>query len=196
MFDEIEKAHQDVLNLLLQILEDGTLTNSDGKIIDFKNTIIIMTSNIGASLITNKIKLGFNNEEESENKDIVMAEVKKELKPELINRIDDIIVFNKLTKKDKEKIALNLIKDLEQRLKEVGYLIELDNTIALYIEKLVKLEDEKYGARPYKRKIQKYLENFITNEILDGKIKINELCKISYENNELKIRCAETMLIV
>ena len=191
LFDEIEKAHSDVLNILLQILEDGTLTNSDGKKIDFKNTIIIMTSNIGASLITNKMKIGFNKEQNSNNKNTVITEVKKELRPELINRIDEIIVFNKLNQKDLERIILNLIKELEQRLKDTGYLVELDNTIVPYIQGLIGVEDEKYGARPYKRKIQMYVENFITNAILDDKIKLNELCKITYENNKLNIKCLE-----
>ena len=175
LFDEIEKAHVDVLNILLQILDDGRLTDSTGRTVDFKNTVIIMTSNMGASLINKKKTLGFtdkvNEEQKREYEDIkkeVMNEVKKNLKPEFINRIDEIIVFHKLNDEEIEKIIELLLKDVEKRLKNNGYDISINRSIVEDIKKHG--YDKNYGARPLKRSIQTLVEDKIAEEILNGKL--------------------------
>lgn len=154
LFDEIEKAHPDVFNMLLQILEDGRLTDSQGRTVDFKNTIIIMTSNVGARLITEKqSSLGFNSEnenaEESEKKDIkelVTGELRKVFRPEFLNRVDDIIVFNKLNKDEIKQIAVKMLKTLENRLDKMNIKISFtDNAVSEIVDKGF---DENYGARP------------------------------------------------
>ena len=160
LFDEIEKAHPDVFNMLLQILEDGRLTDSQGRTVDFKNTIIIMTSNVGARLITEKqSSLGFNSEnenaEESEKKDIkelVTGELRKVFRPEFLNRVDDIIVFNKLNKDEIKQIAVKMLKTLENRLDKMNIKISFtDNAISEIADKGF---DENYGARPLRRAIR------------------------------------------
>ena len=165
LFDEIEKAHPDVFNMLLQILEDGRLTDSQGRTVDFKNTIIIMTSNVGARLITEKqSSLGFNSEnenaEESEKKDIkelVTGELRKVFRPEFLNRVDDIIVFNKLNKDEIKQIAVKMLKTLENRLDKMNIKISFtDNAISEIADKGF---DENYGARPLRRAIQNEIED-------------------------------------
>lgn len=178
LFDEIEKAHSDVLNMLLQILEDSRLTDSTGRVVSFKNTVIIMTSNVGAKLITDRKKLGFSDEsEESQKIDYentkkdIMQELKKEFRPEFINRIDEIIVFNKLSDEDLEKIAELEINKLLKRLETQGILIEVDESVRKYIVK--QDNDKSYGARPIKRAIQTIVQDNITDAILDGRLKTN-----------------------
>ena len=173
LFDEIEKAHPDVLNLLLQILEDGRLTDSHGRTVDFKNTVIIMTSNIGARLITDKKKLGFKNESEQEennqtNKD-VMQELKKELKPELVNRIDEIIVFNKLGKTELKQIVDLMIQETLERLEKQHIDLKVEDDVKNLI--INKGTDYIYGARPLRRAVQNILEDKIAEEILDGNLR-------------------------
>lgn len=177
LFDEIEKAHPDVFNMLLQILEDGRLTDSQGRTVDFKNTIIIMTSNVGARLITEKqSSLGFNSEnenaEESEKKDIkelVTGELRKVFRPEFLNRVDDIIVFNKLNKDEIKQIAVKMLKTLENRLDRMNIKISFtDNAISEIADKGF---DENYGARPLRRAIQNEIEDPLSEQMLEGKVK-------------------------
>lgn len=177
LFDEIEKAHPDVFNMLLQILEDGRLTDSQGRTVDFKNTIIIMTSNVGARLITEKqSSLGFNSEnenaEESEKKDIkelVTGELRKVFRPEFLNRVDDIIVFNKLNKDEIKQIAVKMLKTLENRLDKMNIKISFtDNAISEIADKGF---DENYGARPLRRAIQNEIEDPLSEQMLEGKVK-------------------------
>ena len=181
LFDEIEKAHPDVMNMLLQILEDGRLTDSTGRVINFKNTVIIMTSNVGAKLITESKKLGFSNSSNEEERNKIdyenakrdiMQEVKKEFRPEFINRIDEIIVFHKLEQEDIEKIVNLMLTNLLKRLEDQGYIIEIDESVKNYVIK--EGTDKNYGARPLRRAIQTIVEDTINDGILNGEIKINE----------------------
>ena len=171
LLDEIEKAHPDVMNLLLQILEDGRLTDSQGREINFKNTIIIMTSNIGAQYMVNKRNLGFENNSKTEKNDIkneTIKALKKEMKPEFINRIDEIIVFNKLEKDELIQIAQIMLKEVEKRLYEKNYFVKIDDGVAKTICELN--TDANYGARPLRRKVQEMVEDKIVDEIINGKI--------------------------
>ena len=192
LFDEIEKAHPDVMNLLLQILEDGHLTDSQGRKVNFKNTIIIMTSNLGARHITENKLLGFlerqmedENKEYEEIKKEVTKELKKELRPEFINRIDEIIVFHKLNDENLEKITQIMLKQIENRLKEQKYLVTIDNSVSKMI---VKNEiDKTFGARPIRRNIQNLIENKISEEILEGNLLKNKEKIITVIDDEIKI---------
>lgn len=194
LFDEVEKAHPDVMNMLLQILEDGRLTDSQGRTVNFKNTVIIMTSNVGAKLITDKNKLGFSGGNEEENKkqeyeDIkkeVMGELKKQFRPELINRIDDIIVFHKLEDEDVKKIIEIMLAQVTKRLEKQDIKIEIDNSVKELIAK--KGVDNNYGARPLRRAIQNMLEDKIAEAILDGVVKTGKKAKAIVENDEIVIK--------
>ena len=183
LFDEIEKAHPDVMNMLLQILDDGRLTDAQGRTVNFKNTVIIMTSNIGARLITDKKSLGFsanslnkedNKEEEKAKKEYedtkkeVMEALKRELRPEFINRIDEIIVFHKLNDTEIDKIIDIMLEEVVNRLKEQKIKIELDPKVKKLIAS--KGIDKNFGARPLRRTIQNVLEDALAEEILDGKL--------------------------
>ncbi len=192
LFDEIEKAHSDITNILLQILEDGILTDSQGRTVSFKNTVIIMTSNIGARNITEKKKMGFSNVENNENeenkeiKNSVMTELKRELKPEFLNRIDEIVIFNKLNKEEiREIIDINLRK-VKNRLNNQNYYFDFDESIKDLIEK--KGTDNNYGARPIRRAIQNYVEDKIAEFILEGKVLKNEKNEIFVENEEVLLK--------
>ena len=186
LFDEIEKAHPDVMNMLLQILEDGRLTDSQGRTVNFKNTVIIMTSNLGARLITDRKQLGFANKEgevdsKKEYDDIkkeVMAELKKELRPEFINRIDEIIVFHKLNDNDINQIIDIMLKEVVNRLKEQKYDVKFEPDVKEMIAK--EGIDKNFGARPLRRTIQNLVEDKLAEEILDGKLvkgKVNKITK-------------------
>ena len=171
LFDEIEKAHTDVMNLLLQVLEDGRLTDAQGREVNFKNTIIIMTSNIGARYITDRKNLGFGSREKreyDESKNEIIKELKKEFRPELINRIDEIIVFHKLENSEIIDIAKIMLKQIEKRLEEKKYFVKIDDSVA---EIIANSEiDKNYGARPLRRKIQELVEDRLSEEILQGNI--------------------------
>ena len=173
LFDEIEKAHPDVFNMLLQILEDGILTDSQGRKVDFKNTVIIMTSNVGARKITDKkISFGFGSGEETVNtdvKDSVMAELKNTFRPEFLNRVDDIIVFSKLTKPEIEQIAEKMLENLSKRLENLNITIKYDDSVKSALADVG--FDEFYGARPLRREIQNRIEDNLSEKILDGSIK-------------------------
>ena len=195
LFDEIEKAHPDVMNMLLQILDDGRLTDSNGRTINFKNTVIIMTSNIGARLITDKKTLGFtskeeNKEDKKEYEDIkkdVLAELKKEFKPEFINRIDEIIVFHKLQKEEMRQIVDIMLKQVIKRMEVQNIKIKIDDDVK---DKIIeKGTDANYGARPLKRTIQNLLEDKIAEAILDGKISNDKEVKIGLnKDGEIEIK--------
>ena len=178
LFDEIEKAHPDVFNVLLQVLDDGRITDSQGRTVHFKNTIIIMTSNAGAQRIVEPKKLGFSNVEnaESEHKDMknnVMEEIKRMFKPEFLNRIDDIIVFRALSKEDVKGIAALMLKELKNRLaKQMDITLTYGDTVKNFI--FEKGYDKKYGARPLKRAIQNNIEDSLAEEILSGKIQASD----------------------
>lgn len=178
LFDEIEKAHPDVFNVLLQVLDDGRITDSQGRTVDFKNTIIIMTSNAGAQRIVDPKKLGFSNVEnaESEHKDMknnVMEEIKRMFKPEFLNRIDDIIVFRALSKEDVKGIAALMLKELKNRLaKQMDITLTYGDTVKNFI--FEKGYDKKYGARPLKRAIQNNIEDSLAEDILSGKIQASD----------------------
>ena len=178
LFDEIEKAHPDVFNIMLQILDDGILTDAQGRKVDFKNTVIIMTSNLGAKEILGNVssKLGFNNGEDNKNlsehekiKNKVMDEVKRAFKPEFLNRIDDIIVFDRLSEDNIKEIAKLMLKSLETRLNANDITVSFSDAA---IEKIAKSGfDPVYGARPLRRAIQNEIEDMLSEEIIDGNIK-------------------------
>lgn len=173
LFDEIEKAHPEVLNLLLQILDDGRCTDSQGRIVDFKNTIIIMTSNVGSEHILNG------------EEDKVLDELHNYFKPEFINRIDEVIVFNKLTKDVLKDILNKIIKEEELRLKDLNIKINLDDKAINYF--VDNGYDEFYGARPLKRLVAKTLETFLAKKIINNEIKYGDVINITYDN-EIKIK--------
>lgn len=176
LFDEIEKAHPDVFNILLQILDDGRLTDSQGRTVDFKNSVIIMTSNVGARKITEKQNsLGFASDGDESNKDttkLVMEELKSVFRPEFLNRIDEIIVFDKLTKEDTKKIVSKMLETLTERLHNNKINISFSDST---LEKIAKDGfDEVYGARPLKREIQSKIEDKIAEKMLSGEIKAGD----------------------
>ena len=190
LFDEIEKAHPDVLNILLQILEDGILTDSHGRTVDFKNTVIIMTSNIGARLITEKKTLGFKNEDVQSdaiqtNKD-VLAELKKQLKPEFINRIDEVIVFNKLGREELKQIVDLMLKETLEKLEKRNINVKVEDKIKDLI--IDKGTDYVYGARPLRRAMQNILEDKIAEEILDGNLQEGDNAEMVLQDNKIKIK--------
>ncbi len=173
LFDEIEKAHPDVLNLLLQILDDGRLTDSNGRTVDFKNTIIIMTSNVGSEYI-------LNNEPEK-----VEQELHKYFKPEFINRIDEVIMFNKLTKEVLSSILDKLIKEIETRLKDLNLTITLTPAARNYF--VENGYDEYYGARPLKRLVSRELETVLAKQLIENSVKPNAKLEVDYQNDKIII---------
>ena len=176
LFDEIEKAHRDVLNILLQILDDGRITDSQGRTVDFKNTIIIMTSNLGSDYILNND----DNVEES-----VMRELKSNFKPEFINRIDEIIIFKSLSKNVIYDILDKIIREIENRLKDKKISINLTKEAKDYI--INSSYDEKFGARPIKRYVQRNIESLIANEIILDHIKYGQTITIDIKNDKFEI---------
>ena len=187
LFDEIEKAHPDVFNMLLQILEDGRLTDSQGRTVDFKNTVIIMTSNVGARLITDKQKsLGFKDGDESSDakdvKSLVLGELKNVFRPEFLNRVDDIIVFNKLNKDEIKQIASKMLDTLAKRLENIEIKISFtDDAVSAIADKGF---DDTYGARPLRRAIQSEIEDKLSEEILEGKIEKGTSVVCDYKDGE------------
>ena len=189
LFDEIEKAHPDVFNIMLQILDDGRLTDSRGRVVNFKNTIIIMTSNVGASRIENVSKLGFAVSDDVEQdryeklKDTVMEEMKKAFRPEFLNRVDDIIVFAHLNKDEVRKIADIMLNDLIKRIKEQELTMEVTDEVKDYLAK--DGYSENYGARPLRRLIQKKIEDPIAEEILTGEYKHGDTIRLKLDNDRI-----------
>ena len=196
LFDEIEKAHSDVFNILLQILDDGRLTDSKGRTIDFKNTIIIMTSNVGALTISKQKTLGFSTSKDKEQeikddyekmKSKIMVDLKQRFRPEFLNRIDDIIVFHSLTEEHISQIVKLMARDLIHRLKDMDITLELsDEAVRLIAQSGLDLE---YGARPLKRAIQKELEDQLSEAILKGDIKKGDTVLTSLEGNKIIFKC-------
>lgn len=190
LFDEIEKAHPDVFNILLQVLDDGHITDAHGRKVDFKQTIIIMTSNAGAQAIVEPKQLGFISQKD-EKKDYekmksgVMEEVRRLFKPEFLNRIDEIMVFHILNKEEIRKIVFLLLKSLEKRCEEqMDIHLNVTNSAVDYIAEAG--FDAKYGARPLRRAIQSKIEDRLANELLEGKIKRGDIVQVQYRNKEIR----------
>ena len=183
LLDEIEKAHPDVFNVLLQVLDDGQLTDGMGRKVDFKNTIIIMTSNIGSRQLKDfGTGVGFSThareaEKQKLQRDVIEKSLKKTFSPEFLNRIDDIVYFNSLTREDIHKIIDIELRGLFKRIKEMGYGVELDEKAKDFI--LAKGWDEQYGARPLRRAIQRYVEDDLADEIIKAVILPGDTIKIS-----------------
>ena len=191
LFDEIEKAHPDVFNILLQVLDDGRITDSQGRTVDFKNTIIIMTSNAGASSIIEPKRLGFGaghdeKQDHERMKNSVMEEVRRIFKPEFLNRIDETIVFRALNKDDMKHIVTLLVKELKKRCKEQ---LDIELTVRDSAKSFIvdKAYDRKYGARPLKRKLQEEIEDRMSEDIITGKIKRGDKVIISTKNKQISL---------
>lgn len=195
LFDEIEKAHPDVFNILLQVLDDGHITDSQGRKVDFKNTIIIMTSNAGAQSIVEPKKLGFaSSDDEKQNyermKNSVMEEVRRIFKPEFLNRIDETIVFRSLNKNDMKQIVTLMLKDLIERCKnQMDMTLIVRDSVKNYI--VEKAYEPKYGARPLRRKIQNEIEDQLAEEILDGKVKKGDEVTVTTRKNAVVFEVRE-----
>ncbi len=190
LFDEIEKAHPDVFNMLLQILDDGILTDSQGRKVDFKNCVIIMTSNVGARLITEeKASFGFvansDNSSSEKIKESVLGELKNTFRPEFLNRVDDIIVFNRLTEDEIKQIAKNLLKILEERMQALEITMTFDDSVVDFVSKAG--FDKIYGARPLKRAIQTNIEDVLSEKILEKSIEKGKIYICSMSEDKLKI---------
>ena len=191
LLDEVEKAHPDVFNMLLQVLDDGYLTDSLGRKVNFQNTIIIMTSNIGARQIKDfGIGVGFETsskkaQTEEYEKSVIKNALKKTFSPEFLNRIDDIVIFNSLDKKHMLKIIDIELKKVVKRINKLGFEINISRKAKEFL--VEKGYDKKYGARPLNRAIQKYLEDLIAQEIVTDSIKENDLIKVDVDNKNSKL---------
>ena len=180
LFDEIEKAHPDVFNILLQVLDDGKLTDSQGNVVSFQNTIIIMTSNAGSNVNTNSI--GFDKKTVDNNK--IEENLKQVFRPEFLNRIDEIIVFDSLTKPELLQIVELMLKDTVKALADKNISLNVSENAKDFI--LEKGTNLKYGARPLRRAIQRYVEDEISEMILKGDVHDGQTINVEIENNELK----------
>ena len=193
LFDEIEKAHEDVWNVMLQILDDGRITDSQGRTVDFKNTVIVMTSNIGAKALTVAgSKLGFAVEQEAQDdaekqfelaRETVLAELRQTFRPEFLNRIDDTIVFRALTREDIQEVARRMLKTVAERMESMG--IHLDASEEAVAELAKEGFDPKYGARPLRRCIQSQVEDAVAERMLDGTLKAGDTAHLTVENDKL-----------
>ncbi len=192
LFDEIEKAHPDVFNMLLQILEDGILTDAQGRRVDFKNTVIIMTSNVGARLITEKRSFGFadtgealaKEETERRNRENVLGELKKTFRPEFLNRVDDIIVFHQLSQEDIQQIARRMLSSLGNRVQGLEITLTVSDEA---VEELAKAGfDPVYGARPLRRAIQSRIEDPLAEKLLEGKFQAGDRVNVTFEDGEFR----------
>ena len=194
LFDEIEKAHEDVWNVLLQILDDGRITDSQGRTVDFKNTVIVMTSNIGAKALTAAgAKLGFSSEERGGDpdaetafqraRDTVMAELRQTFRPEFLNRIDDIIVFRALTQADIQEVARRMLNTVSARMEAMG--IHLDASDEAVAELAKEGFDPKYGARPLRRAIQSKVEDAVAEQLLSGELKSGDTAHLTFTDDRL-----------
>lgn len=195
LFDEIEKAHPDIFNILLQILEDGVLTDAKGKKVDFSNTIIIMTSNVGARVLAKEAEIGFTTDTPKEQQKLeeihvqmtekVTSELKKQFRPEFLNRIDHVVVFKALSKLDIEKIAELQLKDLARRLEEKEIILKFKpNVRALLVEKGYDIEN---GARPMKRAVQRLIEDKLASGIVSEMIKPGDIVEVSAKDNDVDL---------
>lgn len=193
LLDEIEKAHPDVFNILLQVLEDGRLTDGQGRTVDFRNTVVIMTSNVGAESIKNSRKVGFNSKTDAsasyeEMKERVLEQMKHTFRPEFINRVDEMIVFQSLNDEELKQVIELLLKELTERMKENGYELEVSDEVKSMI--LQKGYDPKFGARPLKRAIQKLVEDAIAEEILKKTVNFGDRVLADVEKDTIVIRKA------
>jgi ATP-dependent Clp protease ATP-binding subunit ClpC len=193
LLDEIEKAHPEVFNILLQVLEDGRLTDSKGRTVDFRNTVIIMTSNVGADLIKKNTSLGFTTPNSSKNyedmKDRVLGELKRSFRPEFLNRVDELIVFHSLDETHIAEIVVLMSEELRKRLNEQ----EIDFVLTDEAKKFLSKEgfDPAYGARPLRRAIQRHIEDRLSEELLTGSIKKGDIVKIDVKDGTLTVEKAE-----
>ena len=199
LFDEIEKAHPDVLNLLLQIMEDGRLTDGQGRTVNFQNTVIIMTSNVGAAAFGRQRTMGFGQRGDERERSLVRDEVMKALKeavrPEFLNRVDDIIMFSELTREDIDSIAELMISQVSARLAERGIDLEMSHDAIHYLAETG--YDRQYGARPLRRTIQRIVEDALSESILAGDIRLGDRVQGSMEDGKLKFeRCPEEAVMV
>ena len=182
LLDEIEKAHKDILDILLQVLDDGIITDGQGRKVNFKNSIIVLTSNLGGNLIND---LSIRNENQNEIKNIIDLELKQFFKPEFLNRLDEIVIFNNLSKKELEKIAKIEFQNLRARLSKKNLDLKVNNdAISLLIDRSF---DHIYGARPLKRAIKKEIETKIANNILKNRYLGKQVVEISIRDNEIYI---------
>ena len=190
LFDEIEKAHPDVMNMLLQILEEGKLTDSSGRVIDFRNTVILLTSNVGAETIRKNTTIGFGSAREEggyeKMRDKILEEAKKAFRPEFLNRLDDILVFHSLIKSDLEQILLLEVKKVSERLKAKKIILVLDAKAQDFL--VEKGNDPMYGARPMRRAVERYLEDPLAEEILRGTLHDNDPIEVSVEDGKLTFK--------
>ncbi len=193
LFDEIEKAHPDVFNILLQILEDGRLTDSHGRVVDFKNTVIIMTSNLGSGALSEPKHLGFGekteNDEQKKVHETVMNALKNTFRPEFLNRIDEIVVFRKLDTEDIKKIANLMLDEIKERINAMNIEISFDDNVTEYLAK--QGYDPVYGARPLRRAMQRKIEDSLSTEILEGKIKAGDKITATLDGENIKYQKAE-----
>lgn len=187
LFDEVEKAHPDVFNVLLQVLEDGRLTDSQGRTVDFKNTVIVMTSNMGSDLIqAHSGQSGDGDKDYEEMKTMLMDVIGKHFRPEFINRIDEIVVFHPLAKEQIKSIAAIQMERLLQRLRDQGFVVEVtDALLDLLSESGF---DPVFGARPLKRAIQHKVEDPLAQAILAGKVDVSKTLTLDVEGNQLSIK--------
>ena len=188
LLDEIEKGHPDIFNMLLQIMEEGRLTDSFGRHIDFRNVILIMTSNIGANLIKNSTGLGFGKGPKESGadkmKDMIMGEVERHFRPEFINRLDEIVIFNQLGRDDMQRIVENELAKVNKRMKQKGHTLEVDQTVIDWL--IEKSFHEDFGARPLKRGIEKHLEDPLSEQILRGKLDVPYAIRCTMVDGEIK----------
>ncbi len=188
LLDEIEKGHPDIFNMLLQIMEEGRLTDSFGRHIDYRNVILIMTSNIGANLIKNSTGLGFGKGPKESGadkmKDMIMGEVERHFRPEFINRLDEIVIFNQLGRDDMQRIVENELAKVNKRMKQKGHTLEVDQTVIDWL--IEKSFHEDFGARPLKRGIEKHLEDPLSEQILRGKLDVPYAIRCTMVDGEIK----------
>ena len=186
VFDEIEKAHPDIFNILLQVLDEGMLTDSEGRQVDFCNTVIIMTSNVGAKTLAERKSVGFTNENDKNISSVMNNELKKAFRPEFLNRVDEIIVFNKLSSENMEKIADKMLYSLKNRFEKAGIFAKVSENTA---KQLVKnLGDFEYGARPLLREITSKIEDVVSNKVLSGELSQGDKIYIDSDQEEITIK--------
>ena len=190
LFDEIEKAHPDVFNILLQVLDDGHITDAQGRRIDFKNTVLIMTSNAGAENIISPKRLGFASNDDAKEryrfmKERVMEEVKRMFKPEFLNRIDEIIVFHQLTEENIRSIARRMLDTIGSRMAAQGITLQADDDAVAALAK--DGFDARYGARPLRRTLQNEVEDVVAEQMLDGQLKSGDTAHVRLKDDKVVI---------
>jgi ATP-dependent Clp protease ATP-binding subunit ClpC len=188
LFDEIEKAHPDVMNILLQIMDDGKVTDAQGHVIDFKNTVIIMTSNVGAASINKETSIGFVTRTDAmasyeKMKGTVLEELKKSFRPEFLNRVDETVVFRALSKEDLETIVGIMLTDVNRRLEEKGLSLKASKKAEKFL--VEKGYDPKFGARPLRRTIEEYIEDPLSEEVLRGKFPYGTEIKVDLKADKI-----------